>query len=327
MTQAGISIVVPLHNKASYVDSTLEALGRQISADDELIVVDDGSTDGSEAIAQRHVGERVQVMRLEENAGPATARNRGAQSARGEFLLFFDADDDPHPDLLVVLRNAIMQSPAEAIFCFNIAHSSRGERFDSTLDPGALGHGALPEVLPIDAFAHSVLAGRPLCTASSTCVRRSVFMESGGFLAGLRYCEDPELWVRLSSCHPIVHIPVVLANYREVPHSLSQIHRIQIGAVEPYVNTLKALASGGPPVYAALAFEMLKKNVAFGRAGGATIGEARRCIGRNRHGFDSGRVAILRVICFMPAALMRLLLRMRNWNVRRTAAHQVTDAY
>jgi hypothetical protein len=97
--------------------------------------------------------------------------------------------------------------------------------------------------------------------------------------------------------------------------------------VEPYVKTLKSLASVGPPVYALLAFEMLRKNVAFGRAAGATIGEVRHCIERNRAGLDSGRVAILRVIGLMPAALLRLLLRMRNWNVRRTAAHRVTDAH
>ena len=327
MTQAGISIIVPLYNKALYVASTLDALVGQISTIDEIIVVDDCSTDGSEVIVQRYASERVRVVRLEENAGPATARNRGAQCARGEFLLFFDADDEPHPDLLAVLRRAITEAPTEAIFCFTIAYGAHGEKYDSRIGPLAIERWRSPAVLPIDAFAHSALAGKPLCTASSTCVRRSVFIEAGGFLAGLRYCEDPELWARLSSRHRIVHIPVVLANYREVPQSLSQLQRIQVGAVEPYVKTLRSLARSGPDVYALLAFAMVKKNVVFGRAGGATTGEIRRCIQRNRDGFDSGHVAILRVIGLMPVVLLRFLLSLRNWNVRRTAVHRVTDVY
>ena len=327
MTFAAISIIVPLYNKAVYVASTLNALSRQISAIDEIIVVDDCSTDGSNVIAQRYASEHLRVLHREANAGPATARNWGAECARGKFLLFFDADDDPHPNLLAVLRRAISEFPTEAIFCFKIAYGAHGEQYQSEADPVAAECWRSPAILPIDAFAHSALAGKPLCTASSTCVCRSVFIEAGGFLAGLRYCEDPELWARLSSRYRIVKIPVVLANYKDVPESLSQVQRIRIGAVEPYVETLRSLARSGPHVYGLLAFAMLKKNVVFARASGATIGDIRRFIHRNRDGLDSGCVAILRVIGLMPVVLLRFLLHLRSWMLRRRAARRATDAY
>src|ERR1700722_9632814 len=245
MTVPAISVIVPLYNKESLVGSTLEALSRQLLANDEIIIVDDGSTDRSGQIAQRYAGEHVRVVRSHENAGPASARNWGAELASGEFLLFFDADDEPAPDLLPTLRRAIGEFPAEAMFCFGIAYGAHGERFRLDRNAADTVSGKSPTILPIDAFAHFALAGRPLCTASSTCVRRSAFVAAGGFMAGLRYCEDPELWARLSAQHRIVQIRATLANYTDVPQSLSQLKRVEVGAVEPYVRTLKNLAGSG----------------------------------------------------------------------------------
>src|SRR5262249_7159571 len=86
-----VSIITPLYNKAPYIRRTLDSVAAQTFRDFELIVVDDGSTDGGERLVADYVDERVRLIR-QPNAGPGAARNRGIAEARGELLAFLDAD-------------------------------------------------------------------------------------------------------------------------------------------------------------------------------------------------------------------------------------------
>jgi len=96
------SVVVPAHNAEATLDACLSSLGQQTLPRQayEIIVVDDGSSDGTAEVAQRHEG--VVVIR-EEQSGPAKARNRGAAEARGRYLVFTDADCEADPDFLRAL--------------------------------------------------------------------------------------------------------------------------------------------------------------------------------------------------------------------------------
>jgi CDP-glycerol glycerophosphotransferase len=91
---ARISVVVPVHNVAPYLEACLESLAQQTVADLEIVMVDDGSTDDSPAIAERFVArdERFRLLR-QENAGQGPARNAGLDRATGEFVAFVDGDD------------------------------------------------------------------------------------------------------------------------------------------------------------------------------------------------------------------------------------------
>src|SRR5581483_11882654 len=97
----GISVIVPLYNKAAFIERCLDAILNQSFADHEVIVVDDGSTDGSaKQVEQRAARDpRVRLVR-QENRGPGSARNHGARLAQAPLLAFLDADDAWHPDYL-----------------------------------------------------------------------------------------------------------------------------------------------------------------------------------------------------------------------------------
>lgn len=310
-----VSIVVPLFNKAAYVASALQSLIPQLAPGDEIVVVDDRSTDGSQTIVAALSRDNVRLIPLPENGGPATARNAGAAQAHGEYLLFFDADDLPHPQMLAVLKQCIAEHPQDCVFAFNLATQARGEVAD--LAPEQPLTGARAEVLARHAFVQSCLQGRPVCTASSTCVRKSEFLAAGGFLAGLRYCEDPELWARLSALHNVVHIDATLALYRDVPMSLSYGLRAQPGSVQPYVNTLLSLASHPDDAYHRLARTVIAKNVVFGMTMGAPRTAILDYLATTAQVLSPPQRIGLQLLVRLPRRLLRLPFQWRAWAANR----------
>lgn len=310
-----LSIIIPLFNKATYVASTLQSLIPQLAPGDEIVIVDDKSTDDSRNIVAALTRDNVRLIQLLENDGPATARNAGAAQARGEYLLFFDADDMSHPQMLEVLKQCIAKHPHASVFTFNLAIQARGEAVDLTPEnPLIRIH---TKVLARHAFVESCLQGQPICTASSTCVRAREFLASGGFLAGLRYCEDPELWARLSARHKIIHIDACLALYRDVPMSLSYGLRAQPGSVQPYINTLLSLASHQGDPYHRLARSMIAKNVVFGMIMGASRTEIRGYLVTTAGVLPALQRIGLQFLVSLPRQVLQFPFELRAWAANR----------
>ncbi len=96
-----ISIVSPFHNRRTFLSPLIASLQEQTFTDFELIIVDDGSTDGlADAVATLQTGFPVRFIRLEPNRGAAAARNAGIDAARGRYVALLDSDDAWHPDKL-----------------------------------------------------------------------------------------------------------------------------------------------------------------------------------------------------------------------------------
>jgi len=105
-----VSVVIPVWNAARYLSETLRSVLRQTRPAEEIVVVDDGSTDESAAVAEEF-GARVRVLR-QENRGESAARNRGIEAAQGDWIAFLDADDLWHPDKLARQLAAVRADPA-----------------------------------------------------------------------------------------------------------------------------------------------------------------------------------------------------------------------
>ena len=110
MTLPTASVVVPTYNRAEWIGATLRSVLSQSSQPHEIIVVDDGSADGTETVVGAF-GARVRYVR-QENAGVSAARNHGARLATGEYLAFADSDDLWHPRKLEVQLTALQTSGA-----------------------------------------------------------------------------------------------------------------------------------------------------------------------------------------------------------------------
>lgn len=110
-----ISVIIPVYNAEPWLAETLESVLGQTSPAQQVIVVDDGSTDQSAAVARRYI-KYIQLAQ-QPNAGCAHARNRGVALAQGELLAFLDADDCWLPEKLALQRAAFAESPTlEAVF-------------------------------------------------------------------------------------------------------------------------------------------------------------------------------------------------------------------
>jgi glycosyltransferase involved in cell wall biosynthesis len=213
-----ISVVVPCFNAAPYVVATLRSVLAQSGFDLEIVVVDDGSTDGSADVVAAAAMPEVTVLRRE-NRGAAAARNDGIAHARHDWIAFADADDLWLPGklqaqwaLLAAQRGARMvytdlhlwpstepEPPAEYLAEFDriAADRSRWQGPDGWIYPQLL--------LQSEVATPTVL------------IHRSVLDEVGVFDTGLSVAEDYDLWLRVSRVTPIlrVHAPMVLYRMHE----------------------------------------------------------------------------------------------------------------
>lgn len=182
------SVIMPVYNHAAYVGAAIESVMTQSFGDWELIVVDDGSTDGGPKIIEglAHDDPRIRFIR-QENAGPAAARNHALKHARAHWLAYLDSDDLWYEDALARYRAAISQSP-DAEFFYGYR-----DRLDSD---GRITK--LPGEFQESPTGTAELFGRMYLSHLSVCYRRALIEKVGGYDAKLRSCEDYELYLRIS---------------------------------------------------------------------------------------------------------------------------------
>lgn len=196
-----VSVVIPAFNAQTYLADCLASVQAQRGEFGmEVFVVDDGSTDGTAGIAQRHPG--VTLLR-QPNRGPSAARNAGIEAAGGEFVAFLDADD-LWPEGKLAAQLAVLQRHPEAGLVFGDCQQFNAERRwpQTEFEAAHLGGAAWgnDETVP-DAYPR--LLTNNFITTGSVVVRRSVLAGVGGFAEDLRLVEDLDLWLRIALRHRI----------------------------------------------------------------------------------------------------------------------------
>lgn len=190
-----VSIIVPLYNKASYVLRTLESIAAQTLAYFEVIVVDDGSSDGSADLAARFPDPRFKLFR-QANAGPGAARNRGLREASAPYVAFIDADDIWSPHYLEENVKMLERFPAAAaVSCGWVEHPNGTWRADSW---NARGIEEGLYAISKETTAERVFAMVGYMNPSTVVAKRDVVRRWGGFYENrCLYGEDATLWLRV----------------------------------------------------------------------------------------------------------------------------------
>ncbi|MHB0983599.1 MAG: glycosyltransferase family 2 protein [Thiobacillus sp.] len=212
-----ISVVMPCHNAAPYVGEAIASVLGQSYPQVELIVVDDGSTDGSTEILQGLAAENPERITLayQDRSGPFAARNAALARANGNYIAFLDADDAWHPDTLRLMHDALETVPADVAYC------GWQEIGVAAIDPNP----QIPPILDAREAARYFLEHEPW-PINSMLIRRPLIDELRGFSERAPTAMDHDLWLRVLARQPrLVRVPDVLALHRCHPHSHSRIPR------------------------------------------------------------------------------------------------------
>jgi len=227
-----ISVIIPLYNARATLPQTLNSVLAQSFNDFEVIVVDDGSTDGSLEWVQEVNDPRVRVFSYA-NGGAAVARNRGVKHAVGEAVAFLDADDYWTPDKLAAQWQALQVHPEAAV-----AHSwtqfvnEQGQVFSQ-------GCKFIANVSEKDSAYRALLVTNVLESGSNPLIQRQALLDIGGFDESLKSSQDQDLYIRLAARYPFVTVPRYQIFYRIMASNSisSNIERQEQEALRVYERT------------------------------------------------------------------------------------------
>lgn len=231
------SVIIPTHNRLPLLKVALESVWRQTFTDYEVIVVDDGSTDGTAAWLSG-VASTVQLI-SQQNSGPGAARNTGAENARGEYLAFLDSDDLWFPWTLETIAELITKHDRPTLI------SAKLISFKDPADLDSAKRSPTKAEVFTDYFASSdrdCFVG-----AGMTFVKRDKFLEVGGFTAREINLEDHDLVLRLGTARGFVRMlePPTLGWRRHDGSTVDQSLRSFAGCRHLIENEQNAVYPGG----------------------------------------------------------------------------------
>lgn len=201
------SVIIPTYNRREIVQRSLNSVLEQSFDDYEVIIVDNGSTDGTEEVLQDFIKQNPRITyHWQENSGsPAGSRNTGLKLAKGEWIAFLDSDDLWLPDKLQAIY-AYLNSQSE-INPVGIAHSAK-----FTVNGKVVETRSVKKGIDSSRSCHGNLfwKGNYICT-SAMCIRAKAIKEIGNFNASPDYAivEDYDLWLRLARIGEIVYLDKV----------------------------------------------------------------------------------------------------------------------
>ncbi len=219
MRPFSLSVVMPFYNHKQYLEESLGSIASQSLRADEILIVDDGSTDGSETYLPEYQKRfpSIRVIRNEVNRGIAYTFNRGVQEAKGEFIILCPADDLLMPGFFEECRKAFLKYPELGIFCG-----------DTSLFPDRMPYEFKKvNILP---FASDILLAKEdvikycrnqdfFLATNSAMYQRELVLKYGGYDSKLLSLMDTFLNYQIVLRHPIVYKPQIYSAFRLVSNS------------------------------------------------------------------------------------------------------------
>lgn len=211
-----ISVVIPLYNKEKYIVNTLQCVINQTYSDYEVIIVNDGSTDHSQQVVGDYIQSAIinsdsnkspiinykSQIRLvsQPNGGVSSARNRGIQEAKGEYIAFLDADDLWEPQYLQTVSDLVQRYPSAVLYVIGSGAIYRGKKYGNEQNQ--------PEGL-----YEQVWLDNPCFSPSACVVKREALLQIGGFDERMAFGEDLDVWWRLLLIGSVAYDKRILSWY------------------------------------------------------------------------------------------------------------------
>ena len=190
------SVIIPLYNKAAYVAKAIDSVFTQTFADYDLVIIDDGSKDGSTETAAKAIEGRSKCRLIrQENTGVSVARNNGVAISQGDYLCFLDADDWWGPTFLEEMAKLIDEFPEAGAYGTNYMIVNETKRKTRVAKIGVEERFEKGYINYCQAYTKTMYM--PLWTGA-VCVPRGIFNEMKGFPKGVKLGEDFILWIHIA---------------------------------------------------------------------------------------------------------------------------------
>ena len=204
-----VSVVIPLYNKRSHIRRAIDSVLGQSHQDFEIVVVDDGSTDGGADIVRAIGDPRIRLIR-QNNSGVSVARNRGVEDSSHPVVAFLDADDEWLPEFLARALSMRERFPSAGLLATAYCYGDGTRRWDPAF--------AIPAMPPGGGVLGNYFLcalGAPPVWSSAVVIPRGIFEEAGGFPPGVARGEDLCLWSTIALRHPVAWHPEPSAIYHQ----------------------------------------------------------------------------------------------------------------
>ena len=250
-----ISVVIPTYNRKKYIKRAIDSVIHQSYEPFEIIVIDDGSTDGTyELIKQSYSSSQISLKK-QKNSGVSSARNKGIKLANGDWIAFLDSDDEWFENKLELQVREIKKS--KIFICHtNEIWIRNGIRVNQMKKHQKYGGAIFKKCLDMCRIS-----------PSSVMIHRRVFDEIGLFDEDLIICEDYDLWLRISSKYPVLYLDSMLikkfgGHEDQLSKNINGIKQFRIQSLEKILKTLPL-----KPSYFNSAKNMVLKKLRIYRSG------------------------------------------------------------
>lgn len=211
------SVIIPLYNKAIHIENTLKSVLSQTFTDYEIIIINDGSTDESEAVVLGFNDKKIQIHN-QKNQGVSVARNLGIEKSKGKLIAFLDADDYWFPNHLDELANLHHNFPNCGMYCSRYKIKTAKNHFQT---PSFYGIENSFSGIVGDYF----FSNRPFRITWTSCLAmpKEILNKTGGFTPGVTNGQDLELWTKIGIEYPVAITNTITAIYNyDIPNSLAK---------------------------------------------------------------------------------------------------------
>ena len=189
------SVIIPTYNRLVPLQRAVTSVLAQTHPIDEIIIIDDGSTDKTAEWVQNLDDPRIQYL-YQPNAGPAAARNLGIQKAKGEWIALLDSDDEWLPNKIKVQLEFLQKNSDYQVCQCEEIWFKNGQRINPHKKHQKHSGWIFKECLPLC-----------IVSPSAAVFSKKLFLEVGGFDENLPVCEDYDLWLRMALRSPIMTLP------------------------------------------------------------------------------------------------------------------------
>ena len=225
---SSISVIIPTFNRRNTIKRAVDSVLSQTRAADEIIVVDDGSTDGTSDMLRQHYTQVI--LLIQDNKGVSSARNTGIERATSKWIALLDSDDEWHPDKLVKQMKHLHDNPEHLLVHTDEIWIRNGVRVNQMKKHKKYGGHIFQHCLPLCAIS-----------PSSVLIHSSIFETVGLFDESLPVCEDYDMWLRICSRYPVLFVDEALitkygGHEDQLSRKLWGMDRFRIRAIEKILS-------------------------------------------------------------------------------------------